>query len=78
MNSVMLCVAQVRRESAEVEEDTYTGEKGADGKPEGTGKMVYISGAVYEGAWKAGLMEGRGTMRYANGNFYEGEWQGHT
>ena len=59
-----------------VAEDTYTGERNAEGKPHGQGKKVYVSGNVYEGGWAAGKKEGRGTYRYADGNEYEGEYKG--
>ena len=73
-----------------MEENTYcsaienqqpvgTGELGADGKtPEGRGVMVYASGDMYEGQWKAGKREGQGTTRYAIGNVYEGQYKADT
>ena len=73
-----------------MEENTYcsaienqqpvgTGELGADGKtPEGRGVMVYASGDMYEGQWKAGKREGQGTTRYAIGNVYVGQYKADT
>ena len=73
-----------------MEENTYcsaienqqpvgTGELGADGKtPEGRGVMVYASGDMYEGQWKAGKREGQGTTRYAIGNVYVGQYKANT
>ena len=72
-----------------VEKDTYCraldtycraqpvgdGEKGADSKPEGRGVMVYASGDMYEGEWRAGKREGQGTVRYAIGDVYEGQYK---
>ena len=51
------------------------GERGADGKPEGRGVMVYASGDMYEGEWRAGKREGQGTVRYAIGDVYEGQYK---
>ena len=51
------------------------GERGADGKPEGRGVMVYTSGDMYEGEWMAGKREGQGTVRYAIGDVYEGQYK---
>jgi hypothetical protein len=51
------------------------GERGADDKPEGRGVMVYTSGDMYEGEWRAGKREGQGTVRYAIGDVYEGQYK---
>ena len=68
-----------------VEEDTYCREI-KDGKPhgdgevndvgerEGVGVMVYASGNMYEGQWRAGEKEGVGTMHHATGNKYVGQF----
>lgn len=42
---------------------------------EGTGKMMYNNGDIYEGHWKDGEMEGKGKMTYVYGYFYEGDWK---
>ena len=55
--------------------DTYTGGYDNGGRRHGQGRMVYASGDVYEGGWKAGVKEGHGTCRYASGNVYEGEFK---
>ena len=70
-----------------VEKDTYCreltkdgklvgeGERNAKGEEEGFGTMVFASGNVYVGEWKANQKEGRGTYRFADGNVYEGEYK---
>ena len=50
------------------------GERNAAGEEEGYGVMVYASGDVYEGQWRAGRMEGEGTLDFADGNRYEGQF----
>ena len=37
--------------------------------------MINVSGQVYEGIWKDGLMEGQGRAQFMNGDIYEGSWQ---
>ena len=44
-------------------------------KNHGKGKMIYLSGDIYDGFWKEGLYHGHGKYSWDNGNFYEGEWQ---
>lgn len=53
--------------------DYYEGEM-KKGVPHGFGKMTYVNGNTYEGAWKDGKY-GFGKMTYANGNTYSGEWK---
>jgi hypothetical protein len=66
-----------------VKEDTYClevvgkelrgeGEVNAQGEREGRGTMVYPSGNMYEGQWRAGVMHGQGKFTSAIGNVYEG------
>ena len=43
-----------------------------EGCPNGKGKMVYASGAEYEGDWKNGLYHGVGRFKYRTGSVYEG------
>ena len=68
-----------------VKEDTYClevvgkelrGEGGvnAQGEREGRGTMVYASGDMYEGQWRAGKKHGQGKYTTATGDVYEGEY----
>ncbi len=42
---------------------------------EGVGKMVYRTGNVYFGEWKANERHGQGTMTWVDrGEMYRGEW----
>ena len=50
------------------------GERNAAGEEEGFGVMVFASGDVYEGQWRAGRQEGQGTYDFADGNRYEGQY----
>ena len=53
---------------------TYDGERNDAGDREGSGTMLFVSGASYSGEWRAGVREGKGTMRFAGGETYEGQW----
>lgn len=58
---------------------TYTGNF-SGGSKNGTGKMVYKDGRIYDGQWKDGSPHGQGTMTLANktiqtGKFIYGEFQ---
>ena len=66
-----------------VKEDTYCfevvgkelrgeGERNVQGEREGRGTMVYPSGNMYEGQWRAGNRHGQGKYTTAIGNVYEG------
>ena len=68
-----------------VKEDTYClevvgkelrgeGERNAQGEREGRGTMVYASGDMYEGQWRAGVPHGQGKYSFATGDVYEGGW----
>ena len=68
-----------------VKEDTYClevvgkelrgeGERNAQGEREGRGTMVYASGDMYEGQWRAGKKHGQGKYTTATGDVYEGEY----
>jgi len=48
------------------------GEVNAQGQREGRGTMVFPSGNMYEGQWRAGLQHGQGKYTFATGNVYEG------
>ena len=50
------------------------GERNAQGQEEGRGTMVYASGDMYEGQWRAGKKHGQGKYTFATGNVYEGGW----
>ena len=42
---------------------------------EGIGKMVYLDGTVYEGAWETDRKSGQGRLVYSEtGNVYVGEF----
>lgn len=41
---------------------------------DGTGRGVFKSGAVYEGAWSAGRMHGQGRISWPDGLTYEGDF----
>jgi len=55
--------------------DSYEGHVDNEGKPHGRGKMIYATGAVYEGDWVHGEWEGEGSLLYANGTVYVGGWK---
>lgn len=55
--------------------DSYEGETDAKGNPHGQGKMIYASGAVYDGKWVHGDWKGYGTYLFANGTLYKGDWK---
>lgn len=57
----------------ELDIGTYVGTV-SQGKPHGSGKMLYKNGDSYEGEWKHGLEHGKGKAVYQNGDSYEGEW----
>ena len=48
------------------------GDVNAQGEWEGRGTMVYASGAMYEGQWRAGKRHGQGKFTFATGDVYEG------
>ena len=50
------------------------GERNAQGEEEGRGTMVYASGDMYEGQWRAGKKHGQGKYTTATGDVYEGEY----
>ena len=50
------------------------GERNAQGQEEGRGTMVYASGDMYEGQWRAGKKHGQGKYTTATGDVYEGEY----
>ena len=69
-----------------VEKDTYCyevvgkelrgeGECNSRGERDGFGTMVFASGNVYSGQWKAGLKDGDGTESFATGNKYVGQFK---
>ena len=73
-------------ENPVVERDTYClkveggklvgeGPTNAAGEREGLGTMVYASGNMYVGQWRAGVKEGQGTYYYATGDRYEGGYK---
>lgn len=53
---------------------TYTGHL-KDGKPEGEGKAVFESGAIFEGGFHNGSLHGTGVYRKSDGWLYEGEFK---
>ena len=42
---------------------------------EGSGKMIYKNGDIYQGEFKNDKKEGKGLMTFTNGNKYDGEWE---
>ncbi|TPX56933.1 hypothetical protein PhCBS80983_g04190 [Powellomyces hirtus] len=52
----------------------YTGSWVADCMGGGKGRMVYPSGAVYDGMWNQSQYAGQGTYTFPDGSKYEGEW----
>ena len=50
------------------------GDRNAAGEREGVGVMVYASGDMYEGQWRAGRPEGEGMDDGADGSRYEGQY----
>lgn len=41
----------------------------------GSGKMTFVSGAVYEGQWQYDKMTGYGTLKFPDGSIQEGTWK---
>jgi hypothetical protein len=64
----------VKRVEKQFKDGTYYGDL-QEGKKHGKGKMIYLSGKIYEGEWKNGKKDGYGKMTYANGDVFEGEWK---
>jgi hypothetical protein len=59
-----------------VEKAKYSGDY-KDGVKEGTGRMVYPNGDIYDGSWVGNVMEGEGTYQYkASGDIYTGGFAG--
>ena len=48
------------------------GERNAQGEEEGRGTMVYASGDMYEGQWRAGKKHGQGKYTTTTSEVYEG------
>ena len=48
------------------------GGRNEHGEEEGRGTMVYASGDMYEGQWRAGKKHGQGKYTVATGDVYEG------
>lgn len=44
-----------------------------NGRPHGTGTIVYTDGSLYSGEFVDGRIEGNGEIRFANGNIYRGQ-----
>ena len=41
----------------------------------GSGKMTFVSGAIYEGQWQYDKMSGYGTLKFPDGAIQEGTWK---
>ncbi len=54
---------------------SYEGSADQQGRWQGYGKVVFKSGATYEGQWLTGKMHGRGKFVFPDGISYEGEFQ---
>jgi len=55
--------------------EVYEGQRNADGKPHGYGKVTFPTGDVYEGNWENGWRSGHGRSTFASGDIYEGNWE---
>ncbi|CDW86499.1 2-isopropylmalate synthase [Stylonychia lemnae] len=53
----------------------YTGDLNAEGLRHGSGKLVYIDGSVYNGAFKNGQRDGYGELTLKDGTLYKGQWK---
>lgn len=53
---------------------SYEGFLNAAGQRHGQGKLIYVNGDVYDGAWELDMRSGEGTMQYADGRCYAGSW----
>ncbi|WP_298615241.1 leucine-rich repeat protein [uncultured Odoribacter sp.] len=74
--ALLLCIVVCNNAEAKIKKypngDVYEGEM-RKGKPHGEGKMIYVSGDIYEGTWVNGFYK-QGKKSYVDGNIYEGEW----
>ena len=52
----------------------YTGETNDQGLKHGGGKLVYIDGSFYQGAWRNGKREGYGEFTTKDGTLFKGQW----
>jgi len=55
--------------------EVYEGQRNAEGKPHGYGKVTFPTGDVYEGGWEDGWRSGHGKSTFASGDVYEGNWE---
>jgi len=55
--------------------EVYEGQRNADGKPHGYGKVTFPTGDVYQGNWENGWRSGHGRSTFASGDIYEGNWE---
>jgi hypothetical protein len=46
-----------------------------DGRMDGKGRYIKVSGQVYDGGWRADKHHGFGIMKFENGDVYKGEWK---
>ena len=46
-----------------------------DGKPNGLGILIYLTGIKYVGEWKEGKLNGQGAAIEPNGRKLDGEWK---
>jgi hypothetical protein len=53
----------------------YVGAVGADGLPEGEGRMAYSGGGSYAGSWHAGQWHGAGTLVRPDGQIVRGTFE---
>jgi hypothetical protein len=53
----------------------YVGAVGADGLPEGEGRMAYLGGGSYAGQWHAGQWDGAGTLVRPDGQIVRGTFE---
>eukprot|EP00195_Chlamydomonas_chlamydogama_P014841 CAMPEP_0202908442 /NCGR_PEP_ID=MMETSP1392-20130828/46018_1 /ASSEMBLY_ACC=CAM_ASM_000868 /TAXON_ID=225041 /ORGANISM="Chlamydomonas chlamydogama, Strain SAG 11-48b" /LENGTH=700 /DNA_ID=CAMNT_0049597777 /DNA_START=52 /DNA_END=2150 /DNA_ORIENTATION=+ len=58
--------------------DDSLGQASLSGRMEGQGRVVFKSGAMYEGQWQRGYMHGTGKLTFPDGLVYEGDFQDNT
>jgi hypothetical protein len=57
------------------DDSEYVGEYSANGNKHGYGRMVYVTGDIYEGQFADGMRNGQGTLRYFGGDVYVGQFK---
>lgn len=60
---------------SQVASTSYEGSADTQGRWSGRGRVVFKSGAIYDGCWSAGQMHGLGKITFPDGICYEGEFK---